>query len=228
MSIYPFVVDLEAVAVPDADVYLEPVSAPSNWKDEQKIAAEVKRLQAEALSKAALDIDLARIVALGISRPGYETEVLTTQHRTEADILTWLWERWQSVPYGERKMVTFNGLSYDVNLLLRRSLYLGVKAPQIQTDRFKHPEVIDLFAILSRDGQQKPWHGLQFYLARFGFPKAGNDITGAEIGKAYAEGDWAAIERHCRLDVDGTKWLAERIGAIPKVAEVAAALDAAF
>lgn len=217
---YPFVIDLETVAIPDAADYLEPVSAPSNWKDEAKIAAYVKEAQAEVLGKAALDIDLARIVALGISQPGHDTRVLTTQHETEVSILTWLWDQWGRVPYGERQMVTFNGLSYDVNLLLRRSMYLGVKAPHIQTDRFKHPEVIDLFAILSRDGQQKPWHGLQFYLSRLGYPKAGPDITGAEIAARYAAGDWAAIEQHCRMDVEATKWLAERIGAIPKTQPV--------
>lgn len=227
MSISPFVVDLETVAITDAETYLEPVKAPDNYKDPLKIAAYCEDARLKQVENAALDIDLARIIALGIHRPGYPTDVLTVEERTEADILAWLWERWNSVPYEERRLVTFNGLGYDVPLLLRRSLYLGVPCQTIQVDRFKHPQVIDLQAVLSLDGKLK-WHSLQFYLQRFGYPKGGTDITGADVAQAYREGRWDLITGHCRSDVDGTKWLAERIGAIPRVSEVAAALDAAF
>jgi hypothetical protein len=209
----PFIIDVEAVAIEDVDTYLEPVAAPSNYKDAEKIAAYQAEKRAELTERAALDVDLGRIIAIGISRPDYPTEVWTTQHRTEHDLLEQLWEIWtrQDNP----RLVTFNGLGYDVPLLLRRSLYLGVPAPYIQCDRFKHPQVIDLMATLSMDGKLK-FHGLQFYLNRFGYQGIEPDITGAEIAKAYAEGDWPSIERHCYLDVAGTKWLAERIGAIPK------------
>lgn len=209
----PIILDLETVAIDDVDTYLEPVSAPSNYKDAEKIAAyqrDERRRQAE---RAALDVDLARIIVLAVKLPDYSTQVLTVKDRTEGDILAWLWERWHS--YGNPRLVTFNGLGYDVPLLLRRSLYLGVSAPYISCDRYRHPEQIDLMAILSMDGKLKA-HGLQFYLNRFGYPKAGPDISGADVAECYAKGEWAAIEAHARADVDGTAWLAERIGAVPK------------
>jgi hypothetical protein len=224
----PIVIDVEAVSIADVDTYLEPVSAPSNYKSVEAIEKYCAEKRAELIEKAALDVDLARIIAIGLSRPGYATEVWTAERRTEADLLEQLWDIWRTYSGQMPRLVTFNGLSYDIPLLLRRSLYLSVPAPYIQCDRFKHPEVIDLMATLSMDGKLK-FHGLSFYLNRFGYQGLEPDITGAEIAKAYAEGDWPAIERHCRLDVDGTKWLAERIGAIPKAQPLGVpALEQAF
>lgn len=218
----PIIVDIEAVGIPDAETYLEPVKAPDNYKDPQKIEAYIREAQAKAIERAALDVDLGRIIALGINRPGYQTEVLTTEHGTETDMLTRLWEMWdRDTP----RLVTFAGLHYDVPMLLRRSLYLGVKAPYIQCDKYRHPQIVDVQAILSMDGKLT-WRSLSFYLQRFGYPKAGTDITGAEVGQAYAEGRWDLITEHCRQDVDGTKWLAERIGAIPRDVQQAQAVEA--
>ena len=62
------VLDLESHAIPDAATYLtEPVEAPSNYKDPEKIAAYIKDAKQAQLDKAALDIDLARIVCLGFT-----------------------------------------------------------------------------------------------------------------------------------------------------------------
>jgi hypothetical protein len=62
------VLDLASSALPDADNYLEgTVKAPSNYKDQAKIAAYIAEAQAERLASAALDLDLARITALGFA-----------------------------------------------------------------------------------------------------------------------------------------------------------------
>ena len=210
----PIILDIETVAIDDADTYIEAVSAPSNYKSEEAIAKYVTEKRAELIEKAALDVDLLRIIALGVQLPGHTPRVLLARDMSESEMLSWLWEQWDAQPF-QRRLVTFNGLQYDIPALLRRSLYLGVHAPYIQCDRFKHPEVIDLMAMLSMDGKLK-FHSLNFYLQRLAYPNGGPDITGAEIAARYAAGDWAAIEQHCRMDVEATKWLAERIGAIPK------------
>jgi DNA polymerase elongation subunit (family B) len=211
--------DVETVAIDDVDTYLEPVSAPSNYKDEQKIAEYCAEKRVEQAAKAALDIDLARIVALGYisTEPGQpslqETHVVKSE-AMEARVLGILWDTFfrGSNSSDWFVTVTFNGLNFDLPLLLRRSLYLGVKAPRLQLDRYRHPHVIDLMQILSHDGRLK-YHGLQFYLNRFGIGTE-PDITGAEIAAAVKAGDWAAVEKHCTADVKGTHELAKRIGAM--------------
>jgi predicted PolB exonuclease-like 3'-5' exonuclease len=212
----PICVDIETVAIADADTYLEPVSAPVNYKDEAKIAAYIAEERARQIDRAALDLDLNRIIALGIKEPGQPTFVMTEQDSGEAVMLNTLWDTWNGWAKRHAPMlVTFGGINFDVPVLLRRSLYLGIKAPYIQNDRYKHPQQIDLASILSMNGSLK-MRGLQFFLQRFGYPGGGQDVTGKDIGQLYAEGNWQAIADHCRADVDGTAWLAERIGAVPK------------
>ena len=62
------IIDIETAALDDAASYLDlaEIKAPANYKDEAKIAAYVEAAKAEALNKAALDFDLARITAIGI------------------------------------------------------------------------------------------------------------------------------------------------------------------
>lgn len=212
----PIVIDVEAIAIRDVDTYLEPVSAPDNYKKPKAIAAYLADARAKAIERAALDVDLAQIICIGLRLPGYATRVVSARTMSEPDMVALVWEEFA---HHAGTFVTYNGLGYDVPMLLRRSLYLGVKAPYVACDRFRHPEVVDLMALLSMDGKLKA-HGLQFYLNRFGYPKAGPDISGADVAARYAAGDWDAIEQHCRLDVEATAWLAERIGAVSKAVPV--------
>jgi hypothetical protein len=209
------IIDVETVAIDDVATYLEPVSAPSNYKDEAKIAAYIAEETKRQTDKAALDIDLARIVAIGWREVGFHVAE-TWLCRDEVEEMTNLGKLWDTfwnvyIP-GHTVAVTFNGLGYDLPLLLRRSLYLGVTAPKLQLDRFRHPDAIDLMQILCMDGRLK-MHGLQFYANRFGL-KVDQDITGADVGAAVAAGDWAAVERHCAADVQTTYLLAKRMGVL--------------
>jgi len=209
------VIDVETVAIPDVATYLEPVSAPSNYKDEAKIAAYIAEETKRQTDKAALDIDLARIVCLGFQLAGDEVPqtLLMKDELQETEMLGRFWDTfWKVYVPGGTVAVTFNGLGYDLPLLLRRSLYLGVTAPKLQLDRFRHPDAIDLMQILCLDGRLK-MHGLQFYANRFKIPVE-QDITGADIGAAVAAGDWAAVERHCAADVQTTYLLAKRMGVL--------------
>src|SRR6185295_5935446 len=147
------ILDIEAVAIDDVATYLEPVSAPSNYKDEAKIAAYIAEETKRQIDKAALDIDLARIVAIGYQWLGDDHpfhEVLLCKDETqEMTNLGKLWDAfWKVYIPGHTVAVTFNGLAYDLPLLLRRSLYLGVTAPKLQLDRYKHIDAIDLMEIL--------------------------------------------------------------------------------
>ncbi len=210
-----FILDLETAPIANAADYLEPVTAPANYSKPESIAKYIAEETPKQLAKCSLKADLNQIIALGVQGPDGNTMVYRGDQVSETEMLTWLWEQWHAEPWDERQFVTFNGLKFDIPILLRRSLYLGVKAPIIKCDRFKHPQVVDLMTWLNMDGVLDTY-GLQFYLQRFNYPHGGPDVTGKDIGALYAAGDWAAIEQHCRMDVEATAWLAERIGAVPK------------
>lgn len=207
------VFDCEAVAIDDAWNYLEPVSAPSNYKDEAKIAAYCEQAQREVLAKAALDIDLGRIVALGSLQDGNDPTVnLARDEQDETDILSEFWSRVTTQSSFRPTLVGFNCLGYDLPLMLRRSLYLGVKTPRFQMGKYRHDGIEDLMLSLSFDGAVK-YRGLSFYCRRFGIDIP-DETNGKDIAAMHAAGDWVGIANHCRCDVLKTTALARRIGVL--------------
>jgi predicted PolB exonuclease-like 3'-5' exonuclease len=206
------VFDIETVALPDAGEYLEPVDAPANYKDPVKIAAFIAEGTQQALLKAGLDVDLCRIVAVGWALEGDEPAAVTIEqfNGNEALMLKSFWMLLQ-----DHHLVGFNCLGFDLPVLLRRSLYLGVHAPNIQIDRFKHPRVTDLMDELSYGGKLK-FRGLAFYCKRFGIDVP-DTLTGADVAAAVASGDWAEVEAHVRADVRKTSLLAARMGLVRDV-----------
>jgi len=211
------VFDIETAPLPEAADYLNdiPVEAPSNYKDPVKIAAYIAEKQAKALADCALDVDLCRIVAIGTCMEGGPNVATMTaiDAYAETSMLTIFWK----VASG-RHVIGYNCLAFDLPVLLRRSLYLGVSVPAIQIDRFKHPLVSDLQDVLSYSGKLT-WRGLDFYCRRFGIDVP-DGLKGADIGQAVAEGRWEAVEAHVRADVQKTAMLAARLSLFQMPAEV--------
>lgn len=215
--------DIETVPLHDAADYIDTdgFAAPSNWKDPIKIAANIDEQKASAISKAALDVDLCRIVAMGWQ---VEDESEPTVHllktadpEQEASLLRQFWD-----VLDERPTVGKNSLGFDLPVLLRRSLYLGVQAPMVSLDKYRTPH-IDLQQLLTFNGTIKPTRSLDFYCKRF---KLGIDdtVSGKDIGDLVKAEKWDLVAAHCRADVLKTKALAERMGLLrqqPAMAEAA-------
>jgi len=208
------VFDIETAPLPDAAEFIEPAEAPSNYKDPEKIAAAIAKGNAEALSRCSLDVDLCQIVAIcwwieGESEPQPLCAV-GGDGWDESGIIRAFW----AVSNGHH-LVGFNCLGFDLPVLLRRSLYLGIQAPRIQIDRFKHPQVTDLMDELSYSGKLK-LRGLSFYAKRFGIDVP-DGLSGSGIAQAVTEGRWEDIAAHVKADVQKTAALAERLGYFRRV-----------
>ena len=214
------VVDLETAPLSDAADYIESVAAPSNYKDPVKIAAYAKEKQAETVDRASLDPDLCRIVCLGYQFEHMEVvHVIPAENELhEQNALTLFWREVAS-----KRLIGFNILGFDALVLLRRSLYLNVKAPRLQVDRFKHPQIIDLMDELSF-GRQERRHGLKLYAKRFGLKVVEDGISGAQIPSLVAAGEWGQVAAHCEADVRATGLLAARLGHFRGVSEPAGVL----
>jgi len=203
----PYIFDLETVPIDGAERYLK---APKNYRDPEKIAAYLE----EKATMLALDIDLCRIVAIGYQSPQDDVPTVFTvpDEEVEAEALTRFWKQ-----IGDRPLLGFNCVQFDVPLAMRRSMYLGVPYPPIYVSRFKHPRIQDLMQVLSFDGLQK-YHGLKFYGKRFGIDVP-DPIDGADIGQLVKDGKWEDVAAHCRADVKLTLALARRIGLLPPAAQ---------
>jgi predicted PolB exonuclease-like 3'-5' exonuclease len=213
-------IDIEAVGIDAASDYLEPVEAPANYKDPQKIADYITEHTAKAVERCGLDPDLCRIVALGHGESdGSDRVILCIDEEIEALALENLAKQILNAAGVVRPIVSFNGFGYDLPVLMRRAQYLGVTFPELNIDKYRSPH-IDLMQRLTFRGAIKA-HSLKFYASRFGMPVS-DDIDGSQIAGLVQKGDWLGVESHCMSDLALTRFLAQKLKLIPAAAPVAA------
>jgi predicted PolB exonuclease-like 3'-5' exonuclease len=207
----PIILDIETVAIPDAAALAEPVSAPANYRDAAKIAAYIAEKQAEQVSRAALYPWTTRVVAVGIIDETNTEHVLTAGTAAEeAVLLAQVWTLCREHSQGlVHSIIGFNHLSYDLPVLLARSILLDVKAPAISLDKYRTPHV-DLMLRLTWNGGIQA-RSLKWFARRFGLV-VDDTISGSDIAALYAAGDWAGIKSHVLSDIRLTRALAERLG----------------
>jgi predicted PolB exonuclease-like 3'-5' exonuclease len=216
-----YVIDTETVAIDGAESLMEAVTAPSNYKDEAKIAAYIAEKTKERAERAALYPYTARIVALGVQSDtaAAPTVWAAKTEGEEADLLRRFWATvYQPLSGHVEPLVTFNGLGFDLPLLMVRSRLLGVDCPELNLDRYRTPHV-DLMERLTFRGAIDR-RSLKWFAARFGLTTL-DPIKGSEIPGLVAAGDWKAVAAHCASDVKLTHALARRLGVIQTVKAVA-------
>jgi hypothetical protein len=211
------ILDVATCALPDAASWLDgdEIKAPANYKDEQKIAAYIAEARQQRLARAALDPDCCMISALGFQRDG-KWMVVTCRHEDgwiegERNILQFVAEELTD----GAKLVTFNGLKFDLPILQRRAIYLDVDLT-INLDRYRSPHV-DIYDVLTCKGLTSA-HALGWYRKRFGWIDiAEKPLTGEQEALAPQQGLWDELIASVRHDVAVTARLAERLRVIPAV-----------
>jgi|SRR5262245_7272872 len=200
--------DIETAPLSDAAQYLEPIDAPANYKDPIKIEEYVRTKQREQLERAALDVDLCQVVAIGVMQQnGPDPFVMLARDVTdEASMLRAFFAK-----LDQERIIGFNVLDFDLPVLLRRALYLDIDAPIIQLDRYRHPRVLDLMQLLSYNGKLK-YRSQNFYCRRFGIDIEDDAHEGASIPLLFAEGRWDEIAHHVACDIKQLQALARRLG----------------
>lgn len=216
----PLIIDIECVGIDTASDFLEPVEAPSNYKDQAKINAYIKEATAKAIDRCALDPDLARIVAFGHGEAdGGDNVLLCKSEDVEAVALEAVAKRITDTAGSVRTLISFNGFGYDLPVLMRRAQYLGVKFPSLNIDKYRSPH-IDLMQRLTFNGAIKA-HKLSFYASRFGMALL-DDYDGSQIAELVKAGNWQAVESHCLSDLRLTRFIAQKLKLIPASERVAA------
>lgn len=205
------VCDIETVASPEVASILDPVKAPAHYKDPFKIKMyEIDKLS-ERIATASLEPDLCEVVAVGCDVGYGEPEAMTRADMDEKELLEFFWER-----VGNRPVVGFNILAFDLPVIIRRSQLLNIPCPVMNLDRYRTPHV-DLLQRLSFNGAIT-YRSLKFYTRRFALDVPDDPYVGADMARLVAEGDWEAIRAHVLTDVAATKALAMRLGFLMDVA----------
>lgn len=205
------VVDIETIPHPDAVAWFGPVKPKANLVDPVKIAADVAEKEAARAEGFGLDPDTCVTVAVGyavVGRGDPSCDVTMGSEKLEKDAIEHLW--WEYGKSADTRLVTFYGRQFDLPVLLRRSMYLGLKTPRISLDRYRSPH-IDVWDALTYQGALRTAHSLSFYAKRCGFTTL-DKVDGADIAALAKAEDWEAIKNHCLSDVGLTHALANKLG----------------
>jgi len=205
------ILDLESLPHPDAHQWLAPVLPAANLKDPAKIAASIEERTAERDDKLGLDPDCCVIAALGYHVVGNAEpfcDVTMGLEKNEGDALEHLARELRKD--ASTKIVTFYGRQFDLPVLMRRAMYLGVPFPKLNIDRWKSPH-IDVWDELTFNGALRTAHSLKFYCRRLGIDTK-DPVDGAQVSELARAGRWDEIRDHCIADIGATHALANRLG----------------
>lgn len=205
------VLDIETLPHPDAGQWLDPVKPDARCTKADSIAKSITEKTAERDEKLGLDPDCCVIAALGYHVIGGKDpfcDVTYGAEVNEQDALEHFW--WEFNKVSDTRLVSFYGRSFDLPVLMRRSMYLGVPYPKLNLDRYRSPH-IDVWHELTYGGALRSAHKLSFYARRMGFTTL-DKVDGSEIQGLAKEGKWDAIRDHCLSDVGLTHAVANRLG----------------
>lgn len=186
------------------------VSAPSNYKDPEKIAQYKAEQSAKLLGKAALSPLTGKIILIGMKKDDEPFNYLglsSTSHGiNNPDEKAMLQIFWDILFNNADIIYTYNGKEFDFPFIFARSLLLDVK-PTISwnelTNKYNNRVHVDLSHLLG-EGKLQEWSYL-----------LGETNTLASEGNMvdewYGVGNYQAIIDHCHADILNTYAIAKRI-----------------
>lgn len=215
-------IDVASAPLANAAEFIE-AKPRKGTNDPEKQAAQVAAKTQALTEGAGLDIDLARITAIGAWTDDMKPVCYLCQdEEQEKEALT---RTAKTVELGW-KIITYNGFAFDIPLLMRRARYLGVPFPKISTDRFKSPHVDLMLELSDRDVRRT--RSLAFYCKRLGFSDLCKKLSGEEESRIFEHERWDDLRASVAHDVEAVRRIAVWLGVIPEVQQpsLVAASDA--
>ena len=220
MEIYCF--DIETIPNQSLPAGVTPEFDPArvkfgNTKDPQKkgakVEAERRKFDKALVKKMSLHPDLCEVICFG----GMVYDTVTGEHQDtiisgDEEAVFGAWAFITAATRAYSHLVSFNGIGFDLKVLLHRAIDLNIKVPSRIyseiTRRFSVQYHYDLMQVLS-DWDRQAWMGLDFYLRRYGIgEKTG---SGGDVYQMYQDGKIKEIEQYCLDDVLLTAKLFARV-----------------
>ena len=169
--------DIETEVNPDAVNFIQAPNAPSNYKDQEKIAAYVAEKQAETLKTAALDPDYGKIIAIAMTGDlDLEPIVIDYHDYNEKQLLEQFWLYYEEC---NGYSCGYNIIGFDLPYIMRRSFDLGLKVPLLPSlAKYRLEPTIDLMGILYNWGAAK---GLKWVCKRYGIENPFEGLDGSMV-----------------------------------------------
>ena len=194
------VFDLETIGDPSIIPHLPPLEADTRLKDPVKIEANIKMKAEKRIAELALQPTSAMICCFGYCFDDGEPNaiVLTKGDRaTERKLLLQAWE----ILAEADQFVTFNGLGFDLPVLLMRSMMNRVR-PSVRIDRKRYSTVnhCDIRMVLGNwDNFAKG--NLDWYSRILLDEPAKDGVDGSLVGDMFDMEMYDEISEYCQNDV---------------------------
>jgi len=190
--------DLETIADKSAIPLLPPVEADSRLKDPAKIKASIEKKEADRLSKLGLDPATARICCFGW-HDGKNSHHIILEDETPKAEKKLLQQTWEVLAEGDH-FVTYNGIGFDVPMLLMRSLINRVRpAVKISTKKYVIANHTDVRMVLANwDSYAKGT--LDFYSRLLLGKTSKEEFDGSDVQMMWDMELFDEIAKYCEAD----------------------------
>jgi 3'-5' exonuclease len=221
------VIDIETIpcqnlpeeCIPQFD---ESLVSLGNLKDPFKIRDKIEAARtafSENVNKEmSVSPDLSQVCCLGY---GYDHFTNVFDAQDEPDDYKIIVQAWSLISDAYREhipIVTFNGLSFDIPVLLRRSMVLDISvAPGMvadllaRYDNHHHYDLMHMLAFRNPFSGRIYAHNLNYYLARFDIGGKTPGMDGGMVYPAWKSGRHDEIAEYCKNDVYMTAALFKRV-----------------
>jgi 3'-5' exonuclease len=201
------------MSVPDELLPKEEDLKLGNVKDPEKRAAAVEEKLAKEYERMGLTPLTGRVIAIGYKIDGKPAKVLFGQEEYQLILSFWdavrkaLDDNWA----GEMPtLITFNGKSFDLPYLWLASVRHGI-VPALDYTRYSakyRDDHLDLKMFLSDNFGMRGT--LSDWAIRYGIKAP--EGSGKEIFDLFVAGNWKAIAKHCKDDVEVLAKLFDKVG----------------
>ena len=186
------------------------IKAPSNYKDESKIAeyiaakaAEIDAGLDEKWRRTALDGAYGHVFMIGYAINNEEPQTVWFDHRHpdfERHTLENFFAEIKDIQFS--KIIGHNIIDFDLRFIWQRSVILKIKPPPLPF--FAKPWDEKMFDTMTNWAGLKNRIGLDKLCDIFGLEKKG-DIDGSKVWDAVKAGEMEKLETYCKSDVERTR-----------------------
>lgn len=222
------IIDIETAPTARADIrerVVANVSPPGNYKKPETIdqwwKTEGDAKKADAIARTALDGTWGEIVCIGfavndepadvIMRNGISEEKLLMEFGTSLDLSCRNFgigvnRQWEPLA----RWIGHNIIDFDLRYLWQRSKILRVELP-FELPIKTRPSDADVFDTMREWCRYREMISLKDLELAFDIERIDPLANSAEVCAAYAEGRFADIAEHCRIDIENTRQIYQRM-----------------
>ena len=194
--------DLETISDKSVIPNLPPVKPDPRLKDSIKIKADIEKKEADQISKMGLNPTMARICCFGWHDGTKSSSFILKDESSEAEKALLL-NAWDVLAEAEH-FVTFNGNTFDVPMLLMRSLINRVRpSVKIHNKKYTIQNHTDVRAVLSNWDQYAP--GTLDYYSRLLLGRSSKaEFDGSQVQDMWDMELYDDIAKYCEDDCECT------------------------